>query len=381
MDGMLGPIREGNRGGLGLFRWDDVKQDKHRENYLGHSINAPVGRWQKNKDLLWYSKPSTTAADEPSEIKNSEADELVRIRQLEADAMAEALGYKVKRRRDDTVSDKELKQAVLKEFEDAKDFNFEVDKSKPTSDVDKSKREKRRKDEDELDSDRDRKRDRKDEKREKKKEKKEKKKEKKDKKEKRKLGGTEFPPSIYYKIYTKSNNVHYFSGARIIHPGSIAAKDSCKVMGTRKFTENMVRLMYFEQMHGDGRRKKCSGANGMVPVDVTNQKEFVEYLSGLDELPVQYGGRSNTWRKLSLTPFALSSILFDLSTKNLSDKYSTHGNAEENHPTEEPQRKKKIFVDLQSLTKIHDEENEEFDDLFKWSLNLPKDIEEDYVHI
>lgn len=24
----------------------------HRENFLGHSINAPVGRWQKNKVRL-----------------------------------------------------------------------------------------------------------------------------------------------------------------------------------------------------------------------------------------------------------------------------------------------------------------------------------------
>lgn len=31
------------------FTWDDVKVDKHRENYLGHSIKAPVGRWQKGK--------------------------------------------------------------------------------------------------------------------------------------------------------------------------------------------------------------------------------------------------------------------------------------------------------------------------------------------
>jgi hypothetical protein len=29
------------------FDWKDVKEDKHRENYLGHSLMAPVGRWQK----------------------------------------------------------------------------------------------------------------------------------------------------------------------------------------------------------------------------------------------------------------------------------------------------------------------------------------------
>lgn len=31
------------------FSWEDVKVDKHRENYLGHSLKAPVGRWQKGK--------------------------------------------------------------------------------------------------------------------------------------------------------------------------------------------------------------------------------------------------------------------------------------------------------------------------------------------
>lgn len=39
----------GTRGGHDQFKWSDVATDEHRENYLGHSLLAPVGRWQKGE--------------------------------------------------------------------------------------------------------------------------------------------------------------------------------------------------------------------------------------------------------------------------------------------------------------------------------------------
>lgn len=42
-----GPARGGNRGGKDQFNWESVKSDKDREFYLGHSVRATTGRWQK----------------------------------------------------------------------------------------------------------------------------------------------------------------------------------------------------------------------------------------------------------------------------------------------------------------------------------------------
>ncbi|CAN4126402.1 unnamed protein product [Withania somnifera] len=90
---MYHPTRGGVRGGRDQFSWDDVKVDKHRENYIGHSIKAPVGRWQKGKDLHWYTR------DKKSQAKDMEAakEEIRRIKEEEEQAMREALGLAPKR--------------------------------------------------------------------------------------------------------------------------------------------------------------------------------------------------------------------------------------------------------------------------------------------
>ncbi|KAE8666342.1 hypothetical protein F3Y22_tig00112501pilonHSYRG00046 [Hibiscus syriacus] len=90
---MYHPTRGGVRGGRDQFSWDDVKVDKHRENYLGHSIKAPVGRWQKGKDLHWYTRDKNSKGSEAEALK----EEMRRVKEEEEQAMREALGLAPKR--------------------------------------------------------------------------------------------------------------------------------------------------------------------------------------------------------------------------------------------------------------------------------------------
>ncbi|KKA27064.1 hypothetical protein TD95_002469 [Thielaviopsis punctulata] len=97
---LLSTIRKsGSRGGVN-FNWDDVAKSSHRQNYLGHSLKAPVGRWQSGKDLHWYAKSadpessSSATADVTARdaAEQQRRDELRRIKEAEEDAMARALG-------------------------------------------------------------------------------------------------------------------------------------------------------------------------------------------------------------------------------------------------------------------------------------------------
>ncbi len=67
----------------------DVKVDKHRENYLGNSVRAPVGRWQNNRDIHWYTRDGArAAADDGGAARRRELDA---VKAAEDDAMLVAL--------------------------------------------------------------------------------------------------------------------------------------------------------------------------------------------------------------------------------------------------------------------------------------------------
>lgn len=79
-----GPPRGGSRGGRDQFNWDAVKGDKDREYYLGHSVKALTGRWQKGKDVYWYTRDK-----EEAQSAGAVNHELEAVKDKEAQLMAE----------------------------------------------------------------------------------------------------------------------------------------------------------------------------------------------------------------------------------------------------------------------------------------------------
>ncbi|PGH17267.1 hypothetical protein AJ80_04909 [Polytolypa hystricis UAMH7299] len=101
MDLVAGVRKEGSRGGRDAFKWTDVKDSAHRENYLGHSVMAPVGRWQTGRDLSWYTKhddgddDAATEEEKANAARNARDEEIRQIKEAEQEALAKALGLPV----------------------------------------------------------------------------------------------------------------------------------------------------------------------------------------------------------------------------------------------------------------------------------------------
>ncbi|KND00875.1 uncharacterized protein SPPG_03977 [Spizellomyces punctatus DAOM BR117] len=194
------------------------------------------------------------------------------------------------------------------------------------------------------------------------------------------FGGSSFPPTIMYKIYTKSNSVHYYSGHRLIQADTQAAVDSCAIMGVRLYSENMIRNEY------QNRALKISHSD-----EVTNRLEFVQYLSSLDCKPAYLGGRNNGWRELNITPFtATQNLIYDARSSRRSTRFSsrngTSGIAKGISNSSRPSvgRVRKQNPKSQNRTRqlhreLEPELDDDFDPLFEWANDLSLDSLADYV--
>lgn len=83
------------RQGEQVSRWVGLRKSEHvpnttPENYLGNTVNAPVGRWQNNKDVHWYSRE---AKDDEATEADRRREEIRKLKEQEEEALSAALGY------------------------------------------------------------------------------------------------------------------------------------------------------------------------------------------------------------------------------------------------------------------------------------------------
>ncbi|RYN24538.1 hypothetical protein AA0112_g8960 [Alternaria arborescens] len=135
--------KEGSRGGRADFKWEDVKNDAQRENYLGHSLMAPVGRWQQGRDLNWYAKGDEESKEaEAARIK----EEKRKLKEAEEDAMLAAMGLPVPVRNNANLTPlgEKAHQADVKDTLD--------EKAKAEEDDDKAKRREKKEQSEDIDT-------------------------------------------------------------------------------------------------------------------------------------------------------------------------------------------------------------------------------------
>ncbi|KAK3749359.1 hypothetical protein RRG08_056238 [Elysia crispata] len=87
----------------------------------------------------------------------------------------------------------------------------------------------------------------------------------------------------------------------MIKPASEAAEDSLRQMGNRIFYDQILQDTIRQQQQA-----VCD------EVDITTLKDYMQYISSLDESPAYQGGKENYWRKLTLDVLPRHTIFFDV---------------------------------------------------------------------
>ncbi|PJF18823.1 hypothetical protein PSACC_01324 [Paramicrosporidium saccamoebae] len=120
--------------GKDKFNWDDVKNDRHRMNYLGNSVKMPNSR---HKDVFWYAKQNKGAEDLQKELKAQKEREA----KLTGFYLAKGFGAKLPEELPETTTnEKESKEEIRrlkqerKQAREAKKLSKEKRKSKSKRD-------------------------------------------------------------------------------------------------------------------------------------------------------------------------------------------------------------------------------------------------------
>ncbi|XP_054571625.1 uncharacterized protein CXorf58 homolog [Eptesicus fuscus] len=117
------------------------------------------------------------------------------------------------------------------------------------------------------------------------------------------FSGERFPPFIVFKIFlhTGGHGYKYFSGRNMLKPASKASYDAYKLMGRKKFHEQILEDEYLF------RKFKITDE-----VDIVTVQDYVTYSSILDKTPASSGGRNNCWRRLSLKNIPKTMMMYDI---------------------------------------------------------------------
>uniref|UniRef100_A0A8C2UP05 Chromosome X open reading frame 58 n=2 Tax=Chinchilla lanigera TaxID=34839 RepID=A0A8C2UP05_CHILA len=117
------------------------------------------------------------------------------------------------------------------------------------------------------------------------------------------FSGETFPPFIVFKIFlhTEGHGYKYFSGKNLLKPSSKGVIDACKMMGRKKF---------YEQIMEDERLSQKFRITDHV--DIVTTQDYMQYSSLLDEIPASSGGRNNLWRRLNLKSIPRTMMMYDI---------------------------------------------------------------------
>ncbi|XP_052027797.1 uncharacterized protein CXorf58 homolog [Apodemus sylvaticus] len=117
------------------------------------------------------------------------------------------------------------------------------------------------------------------------------------------FSGETFPPWIVFKIFFKSDGhgYKYFSGKNLLKPSSKGVADAYKIMGERKFFEQI--------MQDENIFQKFKVADHM---DVVTVQDYMQYCSLTDETPASFGGKNNYWRRLNLRSIPKTMMMYDI---------------------------------------------------------------------